>query len=101
MIWLGTKERKKEKKRPFFHESLVLYTISFTIIFLNGSYYIALSQTISALTKSIQHGLHITCRFQHLPLVCELVGYVLKEVFRIHNSSSILKIHKITNNTHT
>lgn len=60
-------------------------------MFLDGSYYVILSQTIKTVTKSIQFGLYITWSFQHLPQVCELVDYVLKQVFKIHNLSSRLK----------
>ena len=75
--------------------------ILFIAMFLHGSYYAALSLTITTTTKSIQFGLYIPRRSQHLPQVCEVVGYVLKQVFKKHNSSSRLKIYHVTNNTHT
>lgn len=90
----GDKGKKKEK-RPYLQESLELQIILFIVMFLDGSYYVALSQTIITVTKSIQFGLYITWRFQHLPQVCELVGYVLKQIFKIYNSSSGLKIHHV------
>lgn len=55
----GDKGKKKEK-RPYLQESLELQIILFIVMFLDGSYYVALSQTIITVTKSIQFGLYIT-----------------------------------------
>lgn len=92
----GTKERKKSLCLP---ESLELQLILFIVMFLDRSYYVVLSQAIMTITKSIQFGWYITWRFQHLLQVCELVAYVPKQVFKIHNSSSRLKMHNLANNT--
>lgn len=41
-------------------ESLELQIILYIVMFLDGSYYAALSQTTMSVTKSIQFGLYIT-----------------------------------------
>lgn len=43
----------------YLQESLELQIMLFIVMFLDGSYYVALSQTITTVTKSIQFGLYM------------------------------------------